>query len=375
MRRVLALDPAARCEQEGATRSEDDEIRASESIPVAEFTTGENTGWANWVNEPGQNRTWFDAGVEFRRAMEEAGYDVTSGETWLINEFDRSTARDAPRQPPDHDWPPARRADMRELMRGLYNGAQGMPEGPGIAEIGIHFRHQNIPNVNRYRLDMERWLADAAFWADADRYLRWIAVENYPDTRLWAPARVGARPRVDTWRRTSSTSSSSSEAAHAARIREELLRAEVPATRERRLARTRRRAVRVRDRAREHDLNDVQMRQFVSEQVYAIRRYAGAHGRSRSCGSARFLLAAVQSLDRTEPDCRPSDAAFRPSLDLIAARSPKRSASPTAKAIHLPLQPVAHRAPALTGVVEGFQGRGSRKHGTNSLGSSTNPRA
>jgi WD40 repeat protein len=191
---------------------QDDAIRALRIHPVAEFTVGEDTGWANWVREPGANRTWFDAGVEFRRDLAAAGYDVTKGETWLVNEFDRSTARDAPRAPPDHDWPAARRADMRELMRGLYSGAPGMPPAPGIAEIGIHFRHQNIPNVGEYTGDMRRWLADTSFWADADRYLRWIAVENYPDSRLWAPPGRRFGIAAGNWRRTSSTSSSSSGA-------------------------------------------------------------------------------------------------------------------------------------------------------------------
>ena len=131
----ISIPPLA-ANKKGLRVREDDEMRALGLHPVAEFTTGENTGWANWVNEPGENRTWFDAGVEFRRAMERAGYDVTAGETWLINEFDRTTARDAPRQPPDHDWPPARRADMRDLMRGLYTGAPGMRPSPGSRRSG-----------------------------------------------------------------------------------------------------------------------------------------------------------------------------------------------------------------------------------------------
>jgi WD40 repeat protein len=300
---------------------QDDAIRALGIHPVAEFTTGEETGWANWVNEPGTNRTWFDAGVEFRREMADAGYDVTKGETWLINEFDRSTARDAPRTPPDHDWPAARRADMRDLMRGLYQGAPGMPPAPGIAEIGIHFRHQNIPNVDEYRHDMQGWLADTSFWADADRYLRWIAVENYPDSRLWAPPGSTLQDR------------SRHLQAYIFHLLE-LVRSDpgVPQlTRsffERKFLPFANSGWRARggdqfDFVTGHGntiLDDVQMRQFVSEQVYAMRDYAGAHPHRAPAGRLGFSWQPCNRLAATEPDCRPVDAAFDQSLTLITAR-------------------------------------------------------
>ena len=316
----ISIPPLA-ANKKGLRVREDDTIRALGIHPVAEFTTGENTGWANWVNEAGQNRTWFDAGVEFRRAMEQAGYDIAAGETWLINEFDRTTARDGPRASIDHDWPPARRKDMRDLMRGLYMGAPGMARAPGIAEIGIHFRHQNLPNVNRYRRDMKKWLADAGFWAEADRYLRWIAVESYPDSRLWAPvgSSLLARSRhleayifhllelVRTGPSTVRTAKSFFE------------RKFLP------LANSGWRA-----RGGEHFdfvtghgntiVSDVQMRQFVSEQVYAMRRYAGTHGRRAPAGRLGFSWQPCNRLSAAEPDCRPPDPAFRNSLDLIAGR-------------------------------------------------------
>ena len=74
---------------------QDDLIRAlgPRIHPVAEITLGTLVGWNRWVNAvPG--RTWFGAGVEFRRRMAVAGYRVDLGETWLLNEFDRSTRRD-----------------------------------------------------------------------------------------------------------------------------------------------------------------------------------------------------------------------------------------------------------------------------------------
>ena len=316
----LSIPPLA-ANKKGLRALEDDRMRALGIHPVAEFTTGENTGWAIWVNEPGENRTWYDAGVEFRKAMDSAGYDVTAGETWLINEFDRSTARDAPRQVPDHDWPPARRADMRELMRGLYDGAPGMPKAPGIAEIGIHFRHQNRPNVKQYRTYMKSWLADSAFWADADRYLRWIAVENYPDTRLWAP------PRSTLLQRSSHLEAYifhllelARSGASSARIAKRMFeRKFLP-------------LVNGGWRARGGDqfayvtghgntiVTDVQMRQFVSEQVYAMRRYALAHPGAAPAGRLGFSWQPCNRLTATEAECRPPDPVFNQSVDVVATR-------------------------------------------------------
>ena len=54
---------------------QDDLVRAlgPRIHPVAEVTLGTLTGWASWVTgAPG--RTWYDAGIEFRRRMDAAGY-------------------------------------------------------------------------------------------------------------------------------------------------------------------------------------------------------------------------------------------------------------------------------------------------------------
>ena len=316
----ISLPPLA-ADKKALRVLQDDVLRALGIHPVAEFTVGEETGWANWVSEPGTNRTWFDAGVEFRKEMAAAGYDVTKGETWLINEFDRSTARDAPRTPPDHDWPAARRADMRELMRGLYFGAPGMPPAPGMAEIGIHFRHQNIPNVDEYRHDIQGWLADTSFWADADKYLRWITVENYPDSRLWAPPGSTLQDR------------SRHLQAYIFHLLE-LVRGD-PSTPQSTRSFFERKFLPFANsgwRARGGDqfdfvtghgntiLDDVRMRQFVSEQVYAMRDYAGAHRYRAPAGRLGFSWQPCNRLSATEPDCRPVDARFDQSLTLITAR-------------------------------------------------------
>jgi hypothetical protein len=159
---------------------QDDLVRAlgPRIHPVAEVTLGTLTGWAHWVTgAPG--RTWFDAGVEFRRRMAQAGYRVDLGETWLLNEFDRSTRRDEA---------PYTRTAMRELVRGLYDGGGTQPASPGIVEIGIAYTHQNIPDVLQYKAEMESWLEDSSFWDDVGPRIRMLTKETYPDARFWGVA-------------------------------------------------------------------------------------------------------------------------------------------------------------------------------------------
>jgi len=153
--------------------------------PVAEVVLGGPTGWAaSWVDgSPG--RTWFDAGVEFRRRMAEAGYRYDLGETWLLNEFDRSTRRDEP---------PYTRKAMKDLLRGLYYGDGTGPTVPGIVEIGIAYTHQNIPDVEGYKSEMKAWLEDSDFWRNVDPSISILTKEVYPDARFWG---VAGAPRND----------------------------------------------------------------------------------------------------------------------------------------------------------------------------------
>jgi hypothetical protein len=62
------------------------------------------------------------------------------------------------------------------------------------------------------------------------------------------------------------------------------------------------------------------MRQFVSEQVYAMRRHAGAQGEKAPAGRVGFSWQPCNRASADEPECRPADTAFRRSLELIATR-------------------------------------------------------
>ena len=152
--------------------------------PLAEVTLGQ-TGWAKWVADG--NGSWFDAGVEFRRRMAAAGLDPSRGETWLINEFDRTTRLDTTDrlavEIARNVTRPYPRQAMLDLVRGLYQGDSGIPL-PGAAEIGINFSHQNLPDVPGYKREMKAWLQDSAFWAGLRGRVRWLLREVYADTRF-----------------------------------------------------------------------------------------------------------------------------------------------------------------------------------------------
>src|SRR5215217_3444030 len=169
--------------------AQDDLVRAlgPHIHPVAEMTLGTLTGWDHWVHAvPG--RTWFGAGVEFRTRMAAAGYRLDLGETWLLNEFDRSTR---------HDEPPYTRGAMRDLLRGLYDGGGTLPPVRGIVEIGIAYTHQNIPDVAGYKEEMKSWFQDAGFWEDVSGKIKILTKETYPDARFWGVAGTSRHDRTE----------------------------------------------------------------------------------------------------------------------------------------------------------------------------------
>ena len=269
--------------------------------------------------------------------MEQAGYDVAAGETWLINEFDRTTARNAPRQLPwDHDWPPARRADMRELMRGLYTGAPGMaPRAGGRRDRNplpppepsehrpLQTRHEKGGSPTQHSGQMPTGTC-------AGSQSRAIRI---PDFGLPVGSSLPSS-RPATWRHTSSIYLSLLQTGPSTvRTARELLRTRTPAACQRWVARAGREQFEFVTGHGNTILNDIQMRHFVSEQVYAIRRYAGAQGRRAPAGWLGFSWQPCNRLTAAEQDCRPPDSAFRASLNLIRLLgSPMRFASLTARA-------------------------------------------
>jgi hypothetical protein len=159
---------------------QDDVIRAfgPRFKPVAEMRLTGPTAWAAWVKAvPG--RTWRDAGIEMRKRMVDAGYDFSRGETWLLNEADRSTRRD--------ELPYPRKA-IRDVVRGLALGDGTGPVVPGIVELGIQYSHQTMPDLTELKAETKSLLADSTFWEDLSPYVAFFAREAYADARRWGVA-------------------------------------------------------------------------------------------------------------------------------------------------------------------------------------------
>lgn len=121
--------------------------------------------WTTWSREPGP---WYDKGVEFRRRMDAAGYDVAAGDTWAVNELPSTVRSDD-----------AVRDAVRELVRGLYDGPPGAVPAKGVVWV-VGMGHATT-NFTVYEPLVEDWLMDADFWAKMNLHVRWWGQEVYVD--------------------------------------------------------------------------------------------------------------------------------------------------------------------------------------------------
>jgi hypothetical protein len=133
-------------------------------------------GWRGWVND--NNATWYDAGVEARRRMAAAGFDVTLGDDWVVNELSSGVRRGSG----------VARAEVRELVRGLYDGAGGPETKGGVLDIGIDQPGSGpgASDLPTYKSQLEGWLQDDPFWEDMSRYVNDWSQELYGDVRNYA---------------------------------------------------------------------------------------------------------------------------------------------------------------------------------------------
>jgi hypothetical protein len=139
--------------------------------------------WATWVQAVA-GRTWFDAGVEFRRRMVAAGFDVTQGDTWAINEVGSPST--SPMGVDIFTNAGTARGDFREFVRGLYTGDTGMPPAPGL--VFAADPPQITSDLSQYKQQLEDFYSDSAFWTDMKTYVRFWAQETYADARTWGVA-------------------------------------------------------------------------------------------------------------------------------------------------------------------------------------------
>jgi hypothetical protein len=135
-------------------------------------------GWRAWVKA--NNSTWYQAGVEARRRMAAAGFSVSLGDSWIVNEFSSAVRRGLG----------TARAEAREFVHGLYDGDGTSPATKGgVFDIGIG---QGALDLSVYKSQLEDWLQDDAFWSDMSRYVSDWSQELYGDPRNYAVA--GALP-------------------------------------------------------------------------------------------------------------------------------------------------------------------------------------
>jgi len=127
--------------------------------------------WTRWVASTGS--TWFTAGVTARQRMGEAGYDVTRGDGWAVNELTTAVRRGDGNA----------RTNIREFLRGLYEGDGSRPTKGAALIIGFG---QRTSDLTAYQSTMQSWLADSEFWTDVATYVSDWSQEVYGDIRAHA---------------------------------------------------------------------------------------------------------------------------------------------------------------------------------------------
>jgi hypothetical protein len=127
--------------------------------------------WSRWVTSTGS--TWYLAGTTARERMAEAGYDVSKGDTWALNEASTAVRRGTGNA----------RANLREFLRGLYEGDGTQPTRGTVFVIGVG---QGAADVSLYQINLQSWFTDAEFWADVATYVSDWSQEVYGDLRNWA---------------------------------------------------------------------------------------------------------------------------------------------------------------------------------------------
>ncbi len=127
--------------------------------------------WRAWVNTNGS--TWHAAGIEARRRMAAAGYDVALGDTWAVNEFSSAVRRGTG----------AARTEARDFVRGLFEGDGTLPQARGVVfSVGVA---QNVPDLRDYRARLQTWMLDQAFWVDMNAFVSDWSNEVYGDARAF----------------------------------------------------------------------------------------------------------------------------------------------------------------------------------------------
>lgn len=230
-------------------------------------------GWQAWVTA--NNKSWIQAGQEFRKRMAVAGYDVSLGDMWALNEVPAAVRQGTGQA----------RRNLLDFLNGLYVGDGTTPATKGLVFIaGFGQRTQNL---SVYLTNMKGWLADSAFWTEAEGYVRFWAQEVYGDVRAWgvpdAPGMTRAEHLAAYLMHPLTLARAGGDRTAAA---EAFLRTTyVP------LANA---AWKWQSGFGFTDVDHLLMRHFVSEQVFAIRHDAGTHPAEGPEGRLGFAWAPEQ---------------------------------------------------------------------------------
>jgi List-Bact-rpt repeat protein/PASTA domain-containing protein len=132
------------------------------------------SAWRNWVTNGGGS--WYQAGVEARKRMAVAGFDVTQEDTWGANEFSSGVRQNTG----------TARTDARNFVHGLHDGDGTLPTAKGVVwTIGVG---QGLTDPTTYKTNLENWLEDTPFWSDMSAYVSDWSQEVYGDFRNYGVA-------------------------------------------------------------------------------------------------------------------------------------------------------------------------------------------
>ena len=255
------------------------EVRALGIHPVADIRWTSPTGWRAWVIADPE-RTFYEAGVLARQRMAERGLDVEAGETWAFNELTTEVLEGVP----------GARAEVLEFIRGLYDGAPGMPKARGIVFNVFVDSTSDPAEVAAYKASLRSWLLDEAFWTELDRYVDVFANEVYASSLAWgvsgAPLGQRAKRLNDYFQHMAILAEAGQKSIEAARSF--LHRTYLP------LANAAWPHPFVGD---THLLSAEQMKHFVSTQVYALRTFAEDHPKTVPQGLIGFGWAPITGED------------------------------------------------------------------------------
>jgi len=135
-------------------------------------------GWNAWVTANASS--WFQAGVTARERMAAAGFDVGAGDAWALNELSSAVRKGTG----------SARRNALDFLHGLSSdGVKGIVFTAGLG--------QTTSELGAYKLNLQNWLQDAAFWTEAAGYASDWAQETYGDIRAYAVAGTTPQQRRD----------------------------------------------------------------------------------------------------------------------------------------------------------------------------------